>query len=414
MAQEHQEYIQQKVNPILENMVTQLLLERPENMTSFMVKWLSEYSKIPLSAVASEGVNTLADLKSELAALQKEVSDLELDVAIGSGDAAVVTSSKARDDSEAEEEDDEEGPDIDDMPLPAAYLSRGPRTSVSAEAYGVWNKKGDWTPPVYPKTDEQKAKIREVLNQSFLFSCLDAQDINVLIDAMQAKAVEAGTRLIEQGEDGDCLYVVEEGQMDCYKRQPNGEEKLVKECKVGDAFGELALLYNCPRAASVVASTTCSLMQLDRDSFNNIVKDAASKRRERYEDFLRSVPVLQSMDDYERKAMCDALNSEKVEAGTVIVQQGEPGDKFYILEDGKAVAHKVYVAGTSAKEVMRYGSGDYFGELALLRDESRAATVTAVTDCKLLSFSRKSFKALLGPLEDMLTRNATERYEPKP
>ena len=61
---------------------------------------------------------------------------------------------------------------------------------------------------------------------------------------------EPGTRLINQGEDGDCLYIIEEGQMDCYKKPPaGGDEVLVKECKAGDYFGELALLYNSPRSA---------------------------------------------------------------------------------------------------------------------------------------------------------------------
>merc|ERR1712186_256416 len=129
---------------------------------------------------------------------------------------------------------------------------------------------------------------------------------------------------------------VEAGQMNCYKKAPDGAAEIkVKECKAGDAFGELALLYNCPRAPSVVAETNCVLWQLDRESFNLIVRDATTKRRGRYEEFLKGVPILKTMDSYERNSLCDALIPKTVTAGDTIVKQGTPGDEFYILEEGE-------------------------------------------------------------------------------
>lgn len=403
--QEHQEYIQQKVNPILENLVTQLLLERPENLSPFMIKWLSEQAKTKEAAALIGGVNELTDLKSELELLQKEVQQLEEEVGgdVPKQEKPDGDDKLSRQVSESEEEDDDE--DAPDLPPPPAYMARGPRASVSAEAYGAWNEKKEFEAPVYPKTDAQKSRIQDVLKTSFLFSSLGASDMTVVIGAMQEKVLEEGARLIEQGDDGDCLYVVEEGQMNCFKKI-DGEEKLVKECKAGDAFGELALLYNCPRAASVAAHSKCVLWLLDRQSFNHIVKDAAQKRRERYEEFLKKVPLLQTIDAYERTSMCDALESETVAAGINIVNQGEKGDKFYILEEGEAVCFKTYVKDTPAKEVTQYKSGDYFGELGLLHDEGRAATVTAKTECKVLTVSRRTFKNILGPLEDILLKNS--------
>jgi len=409
MAQEHQEYIQQKVNPILENLVTQLLLERPEHLAPFMIKWLSEHAKTPAAAglasaaALTEGVSELSELKSELDRLQEEVKQLESEV----GDAAPDKKAGNADDEE-EEEEDEDDDCVDDMPPPpAAYLKAGPRTSVSAEAYGAWNVVKEFTAPVYAKSDAQKARINAVLQESFLFSSLEAKDVAIVVDAMQEKVVEAGITLIKQGDDGDLLYVVEEGQMNCFKTI-DGEEKKVKECKAGDAFGELALLYNCPRAATVSAHERCVLWQLDRESFNHIVKDASQKRRNRYEEFLKSVPILQSMDTYERSTMCDALAGKSYNKGDVIVKQGDAGDTFFILEEGECLVEKVYVAGTPAQEVMQYKRGDYFGELALLKNEPRAASVIAKSDCKLLTLSRRTFKQLLGPLEDLLKRNASQ------
>jgi len=406
MAQEHQEYIQQKVNPILENLVTQLLLERPEHLAPFMIKWLSEHAKTPAAAALTEGVNELSMMKAELEKLQDEVKQLEAEVGENQARSDSKGSKQKADDDESEEEDDDD--DAEDLgPPPAAYLKKE-RTSVSAEAYGAFNVKKAFTPPVHPKTDEQTGRIKAVLLKSFLFKTLEEKDLDIIVGAMVEKVCKKDTRIIEQGDDGDCLFVVESGTMNCFKKAA-GEDKLVKVCQAGDAFGELALLYNCPRAASVVAADdTVVLWQLDRETFNHIVRDAAQKRRDRYEEFLKQVPILETMEAYERMQMCDALQNETFPAGTNIVQQGDSGDKFYILEEGEAVAMKVYTPGSAAQEVLKYGSGSYFGELALLNNETRAATVIAKTECKVITLTGSVFKHLLGPLEEILRRKTAE------
>jgi len=75
------------------------------------------------------------------------------------------------------------------------------------------------------------------------------------------------------------LYVVDNGELDCFKVFKKGDEaKYLKTYKPGESFGELALLYNAPRAATIKAKTASTLFSLDRETFNNIVKDAASKK----------------------------------------------------------------------------------------------------------------------------------------
>ena len=117
-----------------------------------------------------------------------------------------------------------------------------------------------------------------------------------------------------------------------------------------------------------------------------------------------SVEILQTIDSYELSQICDALKVEKVKQGTRIITQNEEGNKFYILEDGEAFASKVI----EGKEeiVLEYKKGMYFGELALLKNEARAANVDAKTDCVLLTLDRMAFKRLLGPLETLLKRNS--------
>merc|ERR1712107_57893 len=121
----------------------------------------------------------------------------------------------------------------------------------------------------------------------------------------------------------------------------------------------------------------------------------------KYDDLLKSVSILTSIGSYERSQIADALKSETFKKGESIVVQDEPGDKFYIVEDGLLYAEK------SGAKVMEYKSGSYFGELALIRNQPRAASVVVESDVvKVLSMSRSSFNKMLGPLQELLLKQA--------
>lgn len=135
-----------------------------------------------------------------------------------------------------------------------------------------------------------------------MFSALDDKDRDIVINAMEEKKYKPGEWVIKQGEDGDVLYVVDQGALDCFKKftKEQPEPTWLKTYQPGESFGELALLYNAPRAASIQAKTDCVLFALDRDTFNNIVKEAAVNKRNKYEEFLAKVDLLKGMDPYER------------------------------------------------------------------------------------------------------------------
>jgi cAMP-dependent protein kinase regulator len=290
--------------------------------------------------------------------------------------------------TEPEVEEEEEEDDVEDEldEPPPEKKAGGPRSSVSAEAYGAWNVKKAFEAPNYPKTDEQKGRIKDVLSKSFLFMSVDPENFIVLLGAVQEVKCAAKERIIKKGEDGDFMCIIESGTFKCYV-PIDGEDKCVKTCEPGDVFGELALMYNCPRAASVEADTEGTCWKLDRETFNAIVRDAAQKKREKWEAFLKKVPILEKMDDYMRSQLTDALKEESYEDGKVIMTEGEEGNTFYILAEGAASAKK-------GDSTMDYSGGDFFGELALLKDQPRAATVTS-KGCKVLALDRKSFNRLL-------------------
>jgi len=123
---------------------------------------------------------------------------------------------------------------------------------------------------------------------------------------------------------------------------------------------------------------------------------------------LAKIDLLANMDPYERSKIADISNLVYFKKGEYVIREGEKGDVFYFLWDGEAIATKKM--GDKVETVYNYKAGDYFGELALLRDSPRAANVICETDCALIALEREAFKRVLGALEDILKRNF-KQYE---
>jgi len=391
ISEEKKKYIVELLNPMLEEMVAECIHKMPADPVPFMLEWLEG------KKVTDEDKLLSPEEKSRLKEENKKLQENMTKVKTEMQEAAKLVSAKdGQDDDESEEESDDDDEPPADFFRNEANMGKA-RQSVSAEAYGEWNTKKAFVAPVIAKTEEQKERLKTCLSKSFLFSCLEDQDMTIVIGAMKEVIAESKQRVIVQGEEGDFLFVIEAGKADCIIKI-DGIDKVVKTCEAGDVFGELALLYNCPRAATVEAQEKCTLWQLDRDTFNNIVKEAAQKKRQRYDTFLAKVPLLTSMDAYERSQLADALKPESFTDAAAICKQGEVGNKFYIIEEGEAVASK------GGQNVMSYSSGDYFGELALIRNQPRAATVSAKGATKLLCLESRSFKRLLN-VQDLLERS---------
>lgn len=288
------------------------------------------------------------------------------------------------------------------------------RTSVSAESLKpVADSYDNWTPPVHSKTAEQLERLKHAIQGNFLFSHLDEEQSGQILGALVEKPIPAKEiKVITQGDAGDYFYVVEKGSFDVYVNKtgslqpgPDGMGQKVGTIEAGGSFGELALMYNAPRAATVIsAESQCTLWALDRLTFRRILMESTFARRRMYESFLEEVPILSTLTPYERSKIADALETHKFPAGATIIREGDAGDSFYFLESGEADAYKT---GNTAP-VKGYTKGDFFGELALLNDKPRAATVIARTDIKVATLGKAAFQRLLGPVESIMRRTKYE------
>ena len=286
------------------------------------------------------------------------------------------------------------------------------RTSVSAESLNPTSAQNDnWKPPFHKKTPDQLARLKTSVSANFLFSHLDDEQSSLVLGALVEKPIPAkDIKVITQGDAGDYFYVVEKGQFDIYVNSkgtiepgPSGMGNKVNTIGPGGSFGELALMYNAPRAATVISTEPSStLWALDRVTFRRILMDSAFQRRRMYESFLEEVPLLSTLTLYERSKIADALDAQKFPAGSTIIREGDPGEAFFLLESGEAEAYK---RDAGPNPVKRYKKGDYFGELALLDDKPRAASVISKGEVKVATLGKDGFQRLLGPVEGIMRRN---------
>ena len=148
--------------------------------------------------------------------------------------------------------------------------------------------------------------------------------------------IKKGEVLIQQGDlTADKFYIVSKGLFSFHVAKQRAECETdrvgtVGEAKPGSSFGELALMYNAPRSATVRAGPEgASCWAIDRETFRNVVRSAAEGKRRNYSDLLASIPILQPLSDYERLRIADALRPESYEAGQVILSEGDRGDNFH-------------------------------------------------------------------------------------
>ncbi|XP_045669240.1 cAMP-dependent protein kinase type I-beta regulatory subunit isoform X2 [Ursus americanus] len=293
--------------------------------------------------------------------------------------------------------------EVSPTPPNPVVKARRRRGGVSAEVY-TEEDAVSYVRKVIPKDYKTMTALAKAISKNVLFAHLDDNERSDIFDAMFPVTHIAGETVIQQGDEGDNFYVIDQGEVDVYV---NGE--WVTSISEGGSFGELALIYGTPRAATVKAKTDLKLWGIDRDSYRRILMGSTLRKRKMYEEFLSKVSILESLEKWERLTVADALEPVQFEDGEKIVVQGEPGDDFFIITEGTASVLQRRSPNEEYVEVGRLGPSDYFGEIALLLNRPRAATVVARGPLKCVKLDRPRFERVLGPCSEILKRNI-QRY----
>ncbi|XP_033934115.2 cGMP-dependent protein kinase 1-like isoform X1 [Pseudochaenichthys georgianus] len=224
---------------------------------------------------------------------------------------------------------------------------------------------------------------------------LEHGQILTIMDCMHPTSLTKGCCVIQEGDDGSTVYVLEEGTVEVTK-----QGKTLCSIGEGKVFGELAILYNCTRTATVTALTDIKLWAVDRQCFQTIMMRTSLIKHSQYTDYLRSVPSLRSLPEDILSKLADVLEETHYSDSDYIIRQGATGDTFFIISEGQVKMTQQSSPGD--EQVMKtLSKGDWFGEQALQGEDVRTASVTAVGDVTCLVIDRESFKQLIGGLEDV-------------
>ena len=276
--------------------------------------------------------------------------------------------------------------------------------ALKAKRRGIFGENVDVTKDyqkrVIQKSEAQKAVIMEAVKKNFLFASLREAELHELTDAMAPVTCEKDKIVIKQGDPkGDYFYVIENGQFDIIV--DGNVVTVFGDGTPNKSFGELALLYNSPRAATVRAKTDAKLWALDRMTFRSILATTSHNETARIKTALRRSDLLKDLGEEKLTKLATAMTPVSFNSGEHIIKKGDIGDVFYLIESGQVIVKNIG-QGQSDNTMT---AGDYFGDRALLKDEPRAADVFAKTDVKLLALHRDDFHSLLGELAELLHYN---------
>jgi len=314
-------------------------------------------------------------------------------------------------------------------------------------AYTNESQAKKWTYERTQKSDAVTALIQKSFQSHFLFSDLDKVVIDEVISIMSLVIADPDEVICKEGDLGFKFYVIEKGRVDV-----SAEGKHLRSLCSGDNFGEIALMYNCPRTATVVGAQLdkepiksplhvngkelrgspnevlselkamlrgfeisqadfddylatltqgrTTLWALDSIGFKKCLVFIYQNKAENRRKLLKRVKLLEVLTPDEHLKLAEVLVSQSYSDGETIMTEGEKGDIFYMIESGHVGVWK----SSHDKQITTLSAGACFGEAALQTGEPRTASIIAMGPVKCLVISRNQFEAYFGPHSKLVNR----------
>lgn len=385
------------VKDLLKDCIVQLCLKKPDNPISFLKQ---HFEKLEREQRVSSSRSSRAERLSSRQSNHNSVDAGSQPNNTNGNTASVNAMGNGFANLSCNGEESEDSVTMLPPPKAVGKLRRG---AVSAEPFSEEDATS-YVKKVVPKDYKTMAALSKAISKNILFAHLDENERSDIFDAMFPVIHCADETVIKQGDEGDNFYIIDSGEVTVYVNN-----ELVTNISDGGSFGELALIYGQLRAATVKAKTDVKLWAIDRDTYRRILMGSTIRKRDMYQEFLSKVSILESLDKWERLTVADSLEQVQFDDGSKIVVQGEHGEDFFIIIEGNAAVFQKRGDSEESLEVGKLGPSDYFGEIALLLDRPRAATVIARGPLKCVKLDRQRFERVLGPVSEILKRNIS-RY----
>jgi len=260
------------------------------------------------------------------------------------------------------------------------------------------------------RTNEDKKKkssktlsfLLKELRNCDLLSPLTTDQIAAMAKEMSIREFDSNKYIIREESDGDELFVLEMGKVQVSYQDEDGKETVLRSVSAPVTFGEIALLFNTPRTASIQALEHCVAWTINRYEFSAIISSLNKSIYVERSAFLRDVHFLSHLSDYDIAKIANLAKDGKYTKHKFIVKEGDDGDTFFILTEGTC---NVYQVDKAKKQVLvnQMNVGDHFGEKALKTTKNkRTASVQVVSDlAQCLIITEADVRRLIGDIEDV-------------
>ncbi|KFM60465.1 cGMP-dependent protein kinase, isozyme 2 forms cD4/T1/T3A/T3B, partial [Stegodyphus mimosarum] len=255
------------------------------------------------------------------------------------------------------------------------------------------------------KRDRSKELIQRAILENDFMKNLETVQIREITDCMYPVEYGQDSVIIKEGEVGSVVFVMEEGKIEVSK-----EGRYLCTLGPGKVFGELAILYNGTRTATVTALSDCRLWAIERQCFQTIMMRTGLVRQAQYTDFLKSVPTFRKLKEETLIKIADVLEETTYKFGDYIIRQGARGDTFFIISRGKVKVTINDPVEKSEKYVRTLCYGDFFGEKALQGEDVRTANIVAddPEGVTCLVIDRDAFHQLISHIDEIKTKRYDE------
>jgi CRP-like cAMP-binding protein len=253
---------------------------------------------------------------------------------------------------------------------------------------------------------EEDAILQALYNRNELFSSLAVYELGQLVAAFESGTIsyDAGDFITSQGDtDAEYFYVMERGMAEI-----TVNDEHVGMARKGDSFGELALLYHTPQAATVLALEDCEVYRVHESSFRAVLSAETERCINKKNRLLQGIHFLEHFPTDKVKLMSEAMTPQCVEAGKVLVEIGTVGTSFYIIAEGQVQSTSANADNQKNRNVM-LKAGDYFGEQSLVTGKPILESYHAMTDCLFFAVGKDVFEHIFADFRDYILKDQDVR-----
>ena len=253
-----------------------------------------------------------------------------------------------------------------------------------------------------------------------LFPQFSEEDCEFLINNSEILNISSGTNVCSEGEYGDTSFAIMKGVVEISIHAEGHDNLTLALLEEGNIFGEMAALSGQPRNATVTAKDDLTLLEIPSNTlkelmkkspgFNSSIENLYTERA--VNTHLRKVPLFSNLSQTALNQLEDRVKLITYNQGDKIFSEGDTGDSLYIIRSGFV---KVSKNQDNVQKIVAYIShGNYFGEMALIEDEKRSATISAFTKTEVVQILKEDFEELIQSypeIADMIEDDVLERKQ---